>query len=239
MFKTFILILLFFCVSLFFAQDTIYFDQDYQKVENLKLAESYTIDKSYDKNGAKMVSRAYDKNGQITEETFFSDKKMTKMEGKSRYWSNGNLKWEIGYKKGKKDGLLKSYWENGNLKRRDVFINEKFITGTCFDDEGNEVPYYHFRIPPEFPGGNAALKKFMTENFNFPDDYKESGSKKIVVHFVIEKNGSVTLEKMPEGISLELGLEAIRVIALMPKWNPGMIDGSPVRVQYTIPIVVR
>lgn len=239
MYQNFILSLFFFWVSPFFAQDTIYFDQDHQKVENLRLAESYSVSGSYNKNKAKMVRRTYDKNGQITHEAFFSNKKMTKMQGNSKYWSKGNLKLEIQYKKGKKDGFLKSYWENGTLKRNDFFNNGEFVRGTCFDRNGNETSYYKFKIPPKFPGGKLAMNRFIRTNFKLANDFAKSGLKKVTVQFFVEKNGSITIEKVPEGISLELRLEAIRVIGQMPRWDPGMLDGAPARVQYTLPIIIR
>ncbi|MBE0653758.1 MAG: energy transducer TonB [Bacteroidales bacterium] len=90
---------------------------------------------------------------------------------------------------------------------------------------------------PEFPGGEAAMYKFIGDHIEYPRMAKESGiSGRVFVTFVVEKDGSVTDVQILRGIGGGCDEEAVRVIKAMPKWNPGKQRGKPVRVQYRMPI---
>jgi protein TonB len=90
---------------------------------------------------------------------------------------------------------------------------------------------------PTFPGGDAARMKFLQDNITYPQMARESGIQGIVyATFVVEPNGSVSDVRIMRGIGGGCDEEAIRVIKSMPKWNPGMQRGKPVRVQFTMPI---
>ncbi|MEJ5993527.1 energy transducer TonB [Pedobacter sp. Du54] len=92
--------------------------------------------------------------------------------------------------------------------------------------------------PPTYPGGIAALYKFLSSNMVYPKAAAEAKVKGTTyVTFTIEKDGSLTDIKA-EGRKLGSGLdeEAIRVVKLSKKWNPGLINGMPVRVKYNIPV---
>lgn len=90
---------------------------------------------------------------------------------------------------------------------------------------------------PEFPGGEAGMYKFINKNIDYPRMAKESGiSGRVFITFVVERDGSVTDVKVLRGIGGGCDEEAIRVIKMMPKWNPGKQRGKPVRVQYRMPI---
>lgn len=95
---------------------------------------------------------------------------------------------------------------------------------------------------PEFPGGQYALFKFISKNLNYPKDAKKKGIQgKVMVQFIVEKDGTIGNIRIYKGISPELDKEAIRVFSLpsMPKWKPGMSDGVAVRVRYTFPITFK
>lgn len=90
---------------------------------------------------------------------------------------------------------------------------------------------------PEFPGGEAAMYKFIGNNIDYPRMAKESGiSGRVFVTFVVERDGSVTDVQIIRGIGGGCDEEAVRVIKAMPKWTPGKQRGKPVRVQYRMPI---
>ena len=91
---------------------------------------------------------------------------------------------------------------------------------------------------PEFPGGQEALLKFLHKNLNYPDK-TEHWVGRVIVSFIIEKDGSINPEytKVIKSIgSTTFDKESLRVIHLMPKWNPGKQRGIPVRVRYNLPI---
>lgn len=90
---------------------------------------------------------------------------------------------------------------------------------------------------PGFPGGDEARLKFLQDNIQYPQVAKESGiSGTVYVSFVVDSKGRVTDVKVLRGIGGGCDEEAVRVIKIMPHWNPGKQAGKPVRVQFTMPI---
>ncbi|CAM3781045.1 energy transducer TonB [Mucilaginibacter galii] len=88
---------------------------------------------------------------------------------------------------------------------------------------------------PEFPGGYQKLLPFINKNLN---KSKTEKTGRIIITFVVEKDGSLSdLRAIGRIFDQEAANEAIRVLKLSPKWNPGKQNGKPVRVQYTVPIV--
>ena len=90
---------------------------------------------------------------------------------------------------------------------------------------------------PEFPGGASKFYEYLTKELKYPKNCMEKGiSGKVIVEFVIERNGSISNVKVVTKVHPELDAEAIRVIKGSPNWIPGEQLGKPVRVFYTIPI---
>ncbi len=91
---------------------------------------------------------------------------------------------------------------------------------------------------PEFEGGKEALYAFFAKNLRYPQKAKEdSVSGRVWLSFVVKKDGYVDNVKVLRGIGAGCDEEAVRVIQAMPKWKPGtMKDGTPVNVQYQLPI---
>ena len=101
----------------------------------------------------------------------------------------------------------------------------------------NDTVYQVVEQMPEFPGGVEALMKYISENVKYPQEAKDKNiSGRVVLGFVIEKDGSVNEVKVLRGIGGGCDDEAVRVIKTMPKWKPGRQKGEPVRVFYQIPI---
>ena len=108
---------------------------------------------------------------------------------------------------------------------------------------------------PEFPGGDEAMFKYLSDNLSYPQNAREAGIQgKVMVGFVVEADGSITEVKTirffpitdskekskPVTLTMvlqkELEDEAIRVVKAMPKWTPGKQRGRNVRVAYRLPI---
>ena len=93
---------------------------------------------------------------------------------------------------------------------------------------------------PEFPGGQAALLKWISDNIKYPAIAEENGIQgRVVCTFVVERDGSVTDVQVARSIDPSLDKEAVRVLKKMPKWIPGKQNGSAVRVKYTLPVTFR
>lgn len=90
---------------------------------------------------------------------------------------------------------------------------------------------------PEFPGGMKEMLKFLQENVKYPENaMKNNVQGRVIVQFVIEKDGTPTEFKVARSVDPDLDAEALRVLQTMPKWKPGMQRGKIVRVKFTVPV---
>ncbi len=117
------------------------------------------------------------------------------------------------------------------------FAQEKKHRYTCNEDS----IFVIVDKMPEFPGGEIALRKFISENIKYPEDLpiEEVNIGKIYVEFCVTKKGKIERAKIIRSVHPKLDLEALRVINKLPRWTPGMQHGQPVCVYYTIPISIR
>lgn len=93
---------------------------------------------------------------------------------------------------------------------------------------------------PMYPGGDGALMGYLRDNIHYPTVAAENGVQgRVVVGFVVERDGSITDVKIIRGVDPSLDREAMRVVKNMPKWTPGKQNGSAVRVKYQVPVSFR
>lgn len=93
---------------------------------------------------------------------------------------------------------------------------------------------------PLFPGGPAALMKYLSENTKYPVVAQENGVQgRVTVQFVVEKDGSISDVHVLRGVDPSLDKEAVRVVKSMPRWTPGKQNGITVRVNYRVPVLFR
>jgi protein TonB len=97
--------------------------------------------------------------------------------------------------------------------------------------------FYIVEEMPEFPGGELALRKFISNAIKYPVIAQENGIQgKVYVSFVVGKDGHVTDAKVVRSADPSLDKEAIRVVNSLPVWKPGKQRGKPVRVGFSVPI---
>ncbi len=95
-------------------------------------------------------------------------------------------------------------------------------------------------VMPQYPGGPNEMMRYLQENIKYPQSAKDNKIEgRVFVSFVVEKDGSITNAAVMRGIDKECDAEALRVVASMPKWNPGQQKGEVVRTQFTIPIYYK
>ena len=106
------------------------------------------------------------------------------------------------------------------------------------EEEEEEVVFVVVESMPEFPGGQQALFKYLSENVKYPVIAQENGIQgRVICQFVVNKDGSIVdVEVVRSGGDPSLDKEAVRVIKSMPKWKPGKQRGKAVRVKYTVPV---
>ena len=93
---------------------------------------------------------------------------------------------------------------------------------------------------PEFPGGMQKALEFLGKNIKYPVAAQEAKIEgRVIVQFVVGRDGSVSDAKVMRGVNPELDAEAVRVVSIMPNWIPGKQRGKAVAVKYTMPIMFR
>ncbi len=94
--------------------------------------------------------------------------------------------------------------------------------------------------PCQFPGGMGALMKFLSKNIVYPEIAQDNGIQgRVIVSFVVEKNGLPSQVKVVRGVDPALDKEAVRVVKKMPAWKPGKQQGKAVRQRFTLPVQFR
>lgn len=234
------------------AQDTTFYKEG-KKVKTLELADRYVVntrdttdknlrkEQTYYKSGAPksevMQVGVYKQKAGIKDSTFIgwvNDGLLTE------WYESGVIAKYTMFKNGRRNGKLLLFWENGRKKREEIFKDDKFIQGVCFDSEGNEVEYFPYETMPSFPGGEKTLLNYLSESIRYPFSAMREGIQgRVIIQFVVESNGEIKEIRVVRGVSPELNAEALRVIRQMPLWIPGTQDGKPVRINYVLPVNFR
>ena len=120
------------------------------------------------------------------------------------------------------------------------FDNNKVEMIPVQEDNAETTVFEIVEKMPEFPGGQIALMQYLSNSIRYPVTEQENGVQgRVIVQFVVNKDGSISSPVVVRGVSEFLDKEALRVIHQMPKWIPGMQRNQPVNVKYTVPIVFR
>jgi len=107
-------------------------------------------------------------------------------------------------------------------------------------EEEDNVVFQVVEKMPSFPGGDAALMKYLGDNVKYPVIAQENGVQgRVICQFVVNRDGSIVDIEVVRSVDASLDKEAVRVIKSMPKWSPGQQRGKPVRVKYTLPVNFR
>ncbi len=136
---------------------------------------------------------------------------------------------------GKQDLLNQN--KNNEAPSEEVQVEEKEVKTQVIEQKVEAEVFLIVEEPPTFPGGEAALYKWLGENLKYPEEAKELGIQgRVFVSFVVEPDGSTSNAVVKRGIGGGCDEEAIRIVKAMPKWGPGKQRGQPVRVQFNLPI---
>lgn len=122
---------------------------------------------------------------------------------------------------------------------QNVVFTPPVQTQRAEETESNEV-FEFLEEMPEYPGGQAAMLKFLQDKISYPAIAAENNIQgRVIVGFIVERDGSVSDVKVERGVDPSLDKEAVRVVKLMPKWKPGKQTGKPVRCRFRIPVQFR
>ena len=120
-------------------------------------------------------------------------------------------------------------------------VEVKYIPTEVTDKLKGAPLYEVIEQMPEFPGGGmAAALEYIQKNMQYPESAKEKGTQgRVIVQFIIDKEGNVTDPEVIRAVDKDLDAEAIRLVKSMPKWKPGMQKGEAVAIKYTLPVLFK
>ena len=142
----------------------------------------------------------------------------------------------------------KNYLEHADILRGGVITcqmqsepnRQRGIYSVPYSFSNSLILWEPYEYQPSFPGGASALLSFLQDNVHYPEEaLKDSIQGKVVVSFIIEKDGSISNVQVARGVHPLLDKEAVRVVGLMPKWNPAKSNGDYLRVKYNVPVIFK
>lgn len=152
------------------------------------------------------------------------------------YYPNSDVaRFEYNSKNDSIDGELIVRYPSGKIKRREVYNSGVFISGKCYDESGNEIEFTPIRVKA---GYRDDIMTYLGDNIQYPENAKRLGIEgKVIVRFVVNKNGRISDVEVVKNLNKECDDEAIRVISQMPPWEPARIDDEALETYETLPIV--
>lgn len=141
-------------------------------------------------------------------------------------------------KNGRRDGDWKGTDKKQGADFAENYSNGKLTSGTAKYADGSTTTYTGSRTTsPQFKGGTAAFGQYLGDNIRYPDyERRNDIHGRVILSFVVEKDGSVSDIKVSKSVSPGLDNEALRVIKKSAHWVPGTVYGKPVRVVYSVPV---
>ena len=138
---------------------------------------------------------------------------------------------------GKGNGDSFSTKENPLFETKNQEILMNTVQSPPKSNEGGDSIFVTADVLPEFPGGYAALTKYLSSNLVYPNKAKETGIQgRVMVKFVVEEDGRTSHIEIIQSVGGGCDEEVIRLIEQMPKWKPGKSKGKPIRCWFMLPI---
>ena len=123
------------------------------------------------------------------------------------------------------------------VQNEEVVEEVQVVAEEVQEDVDEAEPFYVVEEMPMFPGGDAAIQKYIGDNVIYPEVAKENNIQgRVIVKFCVTPTGGVDQVSVLKGVDPELDVEVVRVVKTLPKFKPGKQGGKPVPVWYTIPI---
>lgn len=120
--------------------------------------------------------------------------------------------------------------------RIDLPVGEGEIDAEVTETSSDQI-FQSVEINPEPPGGMAAFMQWVAKNYQYPQAAMDAGvNGQVQISFVVERDGSLTDLKVVKDLKFGTGEAAVKMLQKAPKWSPGIQNGRPVRVAYTLPI---
>jgi TonB family protein len=162
---------------------------------------------------------------------------------KTNYYENGNVKYTGNFLNNKKEGEHSEYFVDGAKKKISILHKDQIISNRSWYQDGTERISNVFNITevrPEFPKGDAKMYEFLGKKMMYPKEARDQNIQgRVYISFIVMEDGSLEELQILRGIGGGCDEETIRVVKMMPKWLPGLIDNKPVRVRFNLPVVFK
>ena len=180
----------------------------------------------------------YAENGIKTRDEYFEN---GLLEGEYlSYDTAGHLLLKMYFKHDKWDGARTAYYPSGVIYRDEVYKEDVFVSGHCYNEKGKEVAFFPREVLPEFPGGEMAMALFVKNNLVYPDVAKKLGIQGTVkVKFVVGTDGKVADWGIQQSESIILNDAALDVVRKLPAFKPAKQEGKLVKFAFVLPIVFK
>ena len=227
--------------------ETSFYDADDQLVDSIN-AIRYTKKIVHDSLGINKTVEEYKINGKLKELTNYSKvtgpesrfKKFNRNGLSTHYYDNGKLTSVINFKNDELHGNVETYFENGKLRRSDIYEEDNFVSGQCYDVLGNKVEHYIYIEKPTYLGGYKAIGTFLSKKLKYPSKMARNGLEgTVLIKFLVLKNGNLAEIETRYSPSIEFEKEALRVLNLLNDWVPGKIEGEPTDFKFMLPITFK
>lgn len=223
-----------------YSQDTIYLEKNYREINDPEKAAFYKVVLKNSEVANLSSEKIYTSDHELESEIIYKnyDSKDPERIEHQTYYRNGQLHLRSTFRKGRLHGDFVSFWETGQIKRKDVYKKGRWLTGTCWNEDGKEVPYYDFEIQPQFTGGMPVFQLYLQNklrNLAIPSTLKGT---KVLVRFTIDENGSVTQVQILKSLDPKVENKVRKVFEDMPQWSPARMDGGPMAVVRKINLVL-
>jgi TonB family protein len=154
------------------------------------------------------------------------------------YYAGGKVSIEGFYKMGKNDGDWAAYYESGKISGKAHYENGEQTNAEFYNEDGSVNKKINaFEQESEFPGGTGALSRFLSSNLHYPTKaFKAQIEGRVIVQFIVDKEGKVTNIEVIKSVDESLDKEAIRVVSKMPAWSPAIWGGKYVKSFKRLPI---
>lgn len=148
----------------------------------------------------------------------------------------GMLKYKPAIYKGLTVKCKWNFWYDGNKS----LLPEEQTSNVEAEKKVEDKIFDAVEQQPSFPGGQGAMFSYISNNLQYPEKAQKNGIQgRVVVKFIVEKDGSISNVEVNRSVDPDLDNEAMRVIKNMPKWNPAKQNGKEVRAYYDIPVTFR
>lgn len=143
------------------------------------------------------------------------------------------------YEKQRKKQVAEQEQSNHNPLHKETTANSKEKTPNSSEQNNSQI-YEVVDRQPSFPGGVDRLKEWLKQHLQYPSYAQEHGIQgRVLLQFVVNADGSICDITILQSVQRDIDNEAIRVVATMPRWYPGYLNGKAVRVRFTLPVTFK